>query len=60
MRPPPIPAIVMPALEAIVRTPQKRRRYIVKQDVARCGPTPGCEACAALAGGGQTSDATFG
>ena len=50
VRPPPVPA-VMPAPEAIVRTPQQRRRYILKQDVARYGPTPGCEACVVLAGG---------
>ena len=53
VRPPPVPAVVMPAPEAIVRTPQQRRRYILKQDVARYGPTPGCEACVALAGGAQ-------
>ena len=41
------------AMEAIVRTPQQRRWYILKQDVARYGPTPGCEACVALAGGAQ-------
>ena len=51
--PPPVPAVVMPGSEAIVRTPQQRRRYILKQDVARHGSTPGCEACAALAGGAQ-------
>ena len=39
--------------EAIVRTPQQRRRYILKQDVARYGPTPGCEACTTLAAGAQ-------
>ena len=44
VRPPPVLAVVMPAPEAIVRTPQQRRRYILKQDVARYGPTPGCEA----------------
>ena len=43
----------VPAPEAIVRTPQQRRWYILKQDVARYGPTPGCEACVALAGGAQ-------
>ena len=43
----------MPIPEAIVRTPQRRRRYILKQDVVRYGPTPGCEACVALAGGAQ-------
>ena len=32
---------------------QKRRRYILKQDVALYGPTPGCEACVALAGGAR-------
>ena len=53
VRPPPVPAVVMPALEGSVRTPQQRRRYILKQDVARYGPTPGCEACVALAGGAQ-------
>ena len=53
VRPPPVPAVVMLAPEAIVRTPQQRRRYILKQDVARCGPTPRCEACVALAGGAQ-------
>ena len=53
VRPPPVPAVVMLAPEAIVRTPQQRRSYILKQDVARYGPTPGCEACGALAGGAQ-------
>ena len=53
MRPPPMPAVVMPTSEAIVRTPQHRRRYILKQDVARYGPTPECEACTALAAGAQ-------
>ena len=43
----------MPSPEAIVRTPQQRRRYILKEDVARYGPTPGCEACVALDGGAQ-------
>ena len=42
VRPPPVPAVVMPAPVAIVRAPQQRRRYILKQDVARYGPTPGC------------------
>ena len=51
---PPVPAVVMPAPEAIVRAPQQRRRYILKQDVARYGPTPGCEACVALAGGAHS------
>ena len=32
---------------------QQRRRYTLKQDVARYGPMPGCEACAALARGAQ-------
>ena len=32
-----MPAVVMPTSEAIVRTPQQRRRYILKQDVARYG-----------------------
>ena len=60
VRPPPVPAVVMPALEAIVRTPQQRRRYILKQDVARYGPTPGCEACVALGQRSTESDeATF-
>ena len=53
VRPPPVLAVVTLTPEAIVRTPQQRRRYILKQDVARYGPTPGCEACAALAGGTQ-------
>ena len=53
VRPPPMPAVMMPIPEAIVRTPQQRRRYILKQDVARCGPTPGCEACTTLAAGAQ-------
>ena len=53
VRPPPVLAVVMPSPEAIVRTPQQRRRYILKTDVARYGPTPGCEACVALAGGAQ-------
>ena len=53
VRPPPIPAVMMRIPEAIVRTPQQRRRCILKQDVARYGPTPGCEACATLAAGAQ-------
>ena len=53
VRPLPVHAIVLPAPEAIVRKPQQRRRYILRQDVARYGSTPGCEACAALAGGAQ-------
>ena len=53
VRPPPVPAIMMPILEAIVRTQQQRRRYILKQDVARYGPTPECEACTTLAAGAQ-------
>ena len=52
-RPPPVPAGVMPAPEAVVRAPQQWRTYILKQDVARYGPTPGCEACVALARGAQ-------
>ena len=52
-RPPPVPAVVMSAAEATVRAPQQRRRYTLKQDVARYGPTPGCEACVALVGGAQ-------
>ena len=51
VRPPPVPASKMPIPEAIVRTPQQRRRYILKQDVARYGPTPECEACTTLAAG---------
>ena len=43
-----MPAVVMPIPEAIVRTPQQRRRYILKQDVARYGPTPEYDACATL------------
>ena len=53
VRPPPVPAIMMPIPEAIVRTPQQRRRYILKQDVARYGPTPEYEACTTLAAGAQ-------
>ena len=53
VRPQPAPAVVMLAPEAIVRTPQQRRWYILKQDVARYGPTPGFEACVAQAGGAQ-------
>ena len=53
VRPPPVPAIMMPIPEAIVRTPQQRRRYILKQDVARYGTTPECEACTSLAAGAQ-------
>ena len=34
VKPPPMPAVVMPIPEAIVRTPQQRRRYFLKQDVA--------------------------
>ena len=49
----PVHAIVLPAPEAIVRTPRQRRRYILRQDVARYGPTQGCEACAALEGGAK-------
>ena len=59
MRPPPVRVVVMPAQEAIVRTPQQRRRFFLKQDAARYGPTPGCEACLALAGGAQSDEATF-
>ena len=43
VRPPPMPAVMVPKPEAIVRTPQQRRRYILQQDVARCGPTPECD-----------------
>ena len=46
-----MPAVVMPIPESIFRTPQQRRRYILKQDVARYGPTPECEACTTLAAG---------
>ena len=53
VRPPLMPAVVMPFLEAIVRTPQQSRRYVLKQDVARYGPTPECEACTTLAAGAQ-------
>ena len=53
VRPPPVPAVVMPAREAIVRAPQQRRWYFLKQDAARRGPTPGYEACVAVAGGAQ-------
>ena len=53
VRPPPVPAIMMPIPEAIVRTPQQRRRYILKQDEARYGPTPECEACTTPATGAQ-------
>ena len=53
VRPPPVLVVVMPAPEAIVRTPEQRRKYSLKQDVARFGPTPGCEACVALVGGAQ-------
>ena len=53
VRPPPVPAIMMPIPDPIVRTAQQRRRYILKQDVARYGPTPECEACATLAAGAQ-------
>ena len=28
VRPPPVPAVMVPVPEAIVRTPQQRRRYI--------------------------------
>ena len=54
VRPPPMPAVVMPFPESIVRTPQQRRRYILKQDMARYGPTPECEACTTLAAGAQS------
>ena len=53
LSPPPVPAVMMPIPEAIVRTPQQRRRYILKQDVARYGPTPEFEACTTLAAGAQ-------
>ena len=53
VRPPPVPAVMMPFPAAIVRTPQQRRRYILKQDVARYGPTPECEACTTQAAGAQ-------
>ena len=53
VRPPPVPTVMMAFPEAIVRTPQQRRRYIRKQDVARYRPTPECEACATLAAGAQ-------
>ena len=53
VRPPPVPAVMLPAPEAIVRTSQRRRRYILKQDVARYGRTPRCAACVALAAGAQ-------
>ena len=53
VRPPPVPAVMMPILEAIVKTPQRRRGFILKQDVVRFGPTPECEACATLAAGAQ-------
>ena len=53
VRPPPVPAVKMPIPEVIVRTPQQRRRYILKQDVARYGPTPECEACTTLTAGAQ-------
>ena len=53
VRPPPMPAVVMLIPEAIVRTPQQRRRFILKQDVARYGPTPEGEACTTLAAGAQ-------
>ena len=33
VRSPPVPAVVMPAPEAIVKTPQQRRRYILKKCV---------------------------
>ena len=53
VRVPPVLAVVVLEPRAFVRTPQVRRRYILKQDVARYGLTPGCEACGALAGGVQ-------
>ena len=53
VRSPPMPAVMMPVREAIVRTPRQRRRYILKQDVMRYGPTPECEACTTLAAGAQ-------
>ena len=53
VRPPPVPAVLLPIPEAIVRTPQQRRRYVLKQDLARYGPTPECEACTTLAAGAQ-------
>ena len=45
VRPPPVPAVMMPIPEAIVRTPQIHS--------ARYGPTPECEACTTLAAGAQ-------
>ena len=53
VRPPPVLAVVMPAPEVTARAPQQRRRYILKQDVARYGPTPGREAGVALTRGAQ-------
>ena len=53
VRPLLVSAVMMPISETIVRTPQQRRRYILKQDVARYGPTPECEACTTLAAGAQ-------
>ena len=44
---------MMLLLEAIVRTPQLRRRDIPKQDVARNGPTPECEDRTTLVSGAQ-------
>ena len=59
VRPPPLPAVMMPIPEPTVRTPQQRRRYILKLDVARCGPTPECEACTTLAAKAESDDASF-
>ena len=55
---PPEPAVMMPFLERIVGTPQQRRRYILKQDVARYRPTPGCEACSGRRST-ESDEATF-
>ena len=49
----PVLAVMMLLPEAIVRTPQQRRRDIPKQDVARNGPTPECEDRTTLVSGAQ-------
>ena len=46
-----MPAVMTPIPAS--RTPQQRRRYILKQDVARYGRTPECEDCTTLAAGAQ-------
>ena len=50
---PPAAAAVVPGVGPLIAPPQVKRRYILRQDVARYGPTPGCQACTALSAGAQ-------